>query len=379
MHILALLLAGLASMSEASMAEEAAELTTFCRGYAPRPWRHQIKRNTEHCDDNWWNHGFTFYAFSTEQHETSQYCVGTAAHRFGWTYRLKQGSYCGGRGWTHRFTFFAYDHPKEGTEKYCVGWARRPWRASLSKKSSCRGRGWTHSFNLYMYSDPGDRVTMTRQVLRSITYPDLDEMPPLAPSQIFQIKHCNSHSTEREFAAMVATETISTGTRSCFHWDVSTTGGISATHSATVSGGVPGIGDAEASASATVSWEIAAAAGRENCRDNTAEKTMEFAYPVVSLPPRTAHAYTFTQFQGRLSSVRFEAVLEQTWSNNEKTNTAITGTYEGVSYSGIVETFHDEEDVDDCVGWEGHTRRLDAENEPTILVDVQESESAISV
>lgn len=365
MHYLSLLLAGLASMSEASTDG----LVTFCRGHATHPWRFRVSPR-EYCDDSGWTHGFTFYTFTSEQPETSQYCVGTAFHPH--RYRISKARHCGNHGWTHRHTFFAHDQPVAGADVYCVGYATGPWRWRLSKSSWCGNYGWRHSFKLYMYSDPGNRVTLTRQVLRSITYPDLDALPPVAPTAIVRRSYCNGASSEQQFGIERTSRQVMTGSTSCFNWDVSTTSGSSVTVGAQISGGVPGFGVADMSSSATVHWELTAGAGGENCHESTEQVTQEFDFPVVSLPPKTAQTYTFTQFQGHLSGVSFQAVLEQHWSDLSITTTTISGIYEGVSYSGVVQSFHDESTVDSC------TRRLAAENETVISMHADQNETAIS-
>lgn len=224
-----------------------------------------------------------------------------------------------------------------------------------------------------MFPDPGDRVTLRKQVLRSITYPDWNELPPIAPTSVVRRPFCNAASFEQEFGRERTSAQVLTGTTSCFRWDISTTGGFEVTTSATVSGGVPGIGEAEASASATAHWALTAGAGSENCRESTAEETKEFEFPEVVLPPMTALTYTLTQYRGTLSAVRFEAVLDQHWSDGSTTSKTITGTYEGVSYSDVHQSFHDMRTVDSC------SRRLDDHNETIIAVDADENETAMAL
>lgn len=213
---------------------------------------------------------------------------------------------------------------------------------------------------MYMYSEPGNRKTLTRQVLTSITYPDLNALPPVAPSNIVSQTYCNGLREEQEFAREEITKEITTRTMSCFHWDLSTTAGLGVTWSATITGGVPGLYSGEASSETNVHWQVTAGAGNENCRENTQQETRQIIFPVVIVPPRTSRWYTFTQYQGRLNGVSFSANLEQHWSDGDITTKSITGTYDGVFYSSLAQSYHDERTVDSCA------RRLVAENETVV-------------
>jgi len=345
-----LLLVGLASVSEAVMNETSgASLTQYCVGQFSADFgnRYEIVPQHEFCDTGGWSHKFTFYAFSSEQPGTSEYCVGV------WNggMKLDKQHYCGGGDWTHKFTFFAYDHPVSGADEYCVGFAEPPYRCVLSEEGhNCGSSGWTQQFNLYMYRDPGTMVTLTRQVLRSINYPDLDKVPPAAPVAVGTRMYCNAADFPQQFADESASKDIQLGDNHCFHWDYSKTGGYSSDVEMEISAGVPLFEKEKVTVSTHQEMSFTADKGDQYCHSTVETDKYAFKFPSVTLPAKTAEEYTFTQWQGQLSQLDYTAVLDQYWSNGTTTTTKVTGTYYGVSYSTVDQSYQNERTVDSCTG-----------------------------
>jgi len=176
-------------------------------------------------------------------------------------------------------------------------------------------------------------------------------MPPVAAANIAHRTYCNAAGIRQTFDTQSVEAAVTRGTESCFHWDTSVSGGFSVTTSAEISGSIPGVADASASASRTAHFELSHKFGGKNCDSSTTTKTETIQFPTVTLPSHTAETYTFSQFQGKLDGLKYTATLDQHFADGTTKTTQISGTYRGVSYSSITQKYENyRENVHSCSG-----------------------------
>jgi len=105
----------------------------------------------------------------------------------------------------------------------------------------------------------------------------------------------------------------------------------------------------KASVSSTAHFEASHTSGAKNCEHSSTTEKKTLTFPDVTLPKFTSETYSFTQFEGKVNNLKFTAIVDQTFSDGTTQSFPISGTYSGVSYSQIYQSFDDwTENVHHC-------------------------------
>lgn len=112
-----------------------------------------------------------------------------------------------------------------------------------------------------------------------------------------------------------------------------------------VKAGIPDLGEA----TAETSWGISATLSFNNCKKSSSTLKQTLKFPDVTLDPRTRTSYSYTQWQGSLSSLPFTATFKAEFDDGTTFTKSESGVYKGTSYTSIHESWsHEEKNVTDC-------------------------------
>ena len=156
-----------------------------------------------------------------------------------------------------------------------------------------------------------------------------------SPTQIVTHNYCNDNSVDRTFESFKEDKTVTTGFDSCFTASASFTFG----ETLSVEGKVPML----EKASAGTTWSATASLEFKNCKKTSDTDTQSLTYPAVTLKPHTRSSYVYSQYQGKLNALPYNALVKVTFTDGGTWTAQQSGTYTGTSYTSLDSYFTGEE------------------------------------
>ena len=179
-------------------------------------------------------------------------------------------------------------------------------------------------------------------ILRNIVYPDLDSQTKVkAPVSLAQHRYCNDDDVVRAFESFSEKVEVSHQTESC--WTVG--GSIKFGNKVSVEAQIPEL----VKASEEFHWEVTISGDYKSCTKDTTTTTQTLSFPYVRVEANTATTWSFTQYQGRLSALKYVADIQVTFKDGTEWSQVQHGLYSGTSYMSIDSSFiGDKEKVCSC-------------------------------
>lgn len=172
--------------------------------------------------------------------------------------------------------------------------------------------------------------------LLDISYPTLDTQSKItSPTVVASFDYCNDNGVSRSFGSSVRKVEEKTGSQSCFTDEFSNTVGVSLS----VGGSIPLLGDA----SAETSWEVRAGQTIKNCDERVRTETVQVGSPAVTLEPHKRTKYQYTQWQGSLTKLPYNATLRMEFTDGATYETNVSGSYNGTLFMSIHQSWTNEE------------------------------------
>jgi len=160
----------------------------------------------------------------------------------------------------------------------------------------------------------------------SINYPTLSELARLTtPTQVRSRVFCNDGPHGLPAQEETESESVTTGSEHCLTTSLET----QFSTQATISGGVPFLKEASASAE----WSLTAAVGLRNCWTETTTKETTLKFPGFTIPAFTRVRQSFSQWSGSLPSLPYTAVLRVTMTDGTIFERNVDGVYRGVRFN----------------------------------------------
>lgn len=183
---------------------------------------------------------------------------------------------------------------------------------------------------------------ITSITYESITYPTLQTLARIrAPARVESRTYCNAAPIPLPSAERWIFENVTTGENSCLESNMSTQ--FSA--SVRVSGGIPIVKEFNGEAH----WNVSASRSQQNCRNYSRTVAVNLTFPGISVPANTRFEYTYSQWKGTLNRLPFVATLNIRMNDGTSFKRRETGTYEGVSFNDIKESYDNfESNVTSC-------------------------------
>lgn len=175
-----------------------------------------------------------------------------------------------------------------------------------------------------------------------ISYPTLDSLTKIkSPAVIASQDYCNDNSKPRPFAGQSIEKTETSGHDSCFTASATEEFG----ESISVKASIPDIVEV----SEESHWSISSTQEFKNCQQKSSSVKTTLNFPSPKLDAHTRTSYQYTQWQGALSDLPFQATLKVSFSDGSSITRTEKGTYAGTSYLSVQQSWtREEHNVQDC-------------------------------
>jgi len=169
-----------------------------------------------------------------------------------------------------------------------------------------------------------------------ISYPTLDSMTKIkAPAVIASQDYCNDNDEPRPFAGQTVEKTETSGHDSCFTASATETFGMSIS----VKGGIPDIEEVTEESH----WSVSSTQEFKNCKQHSSSNKVTLTFPSPNLQPHTRTSYQYTQWQGAVTDLPFQATLSVHFNDGSSISRTEKGTYAGTSYLSVQQSWTKEE------------------------------------
>jgi hypothetical protein len=169
-----------------------------------------------------------------------------------------------------------------------------------------------------------------------ISYPTLDTMTKIkAPAVIASQDYCNDNDEARPFAGQTIEKTETNGHDSCFTASATETFG----ESITVKASIPDLVDV----TDETHWSISSTQEFKNCKQHSSSSKVTLTFPSPNLKAHTRTSYQYTQWQGAVSDLPFQATLNVQFTDGSSISRTEKGTYAGTSYLSVQQSWTKEQ------------------------------------
>jgi len=178
--------------------------------------------------------------------------------------------------------------------------------------------------------------------VKDIEYPTLDSLSKTkSPTVLAQQDYCNDNDEPRNMQGRTIAKEEKQGSDACysfgFHEDYGATYQMSASLPALMS------------AKGVAHWGIGARQDFRNCEKKSTKTTVTLSFPSPVIKPHSRTSYRYTQWQGSLSSLPFEATMVISFVDGSSIERRERGEYKGTDYCTVQQTWtHEEHDVESC-------------------------------
>jgi hypothetical protein len=211
-----------------------------------------------------------------------------------------------------------------------------------------------------------------------MSYPTLSGVPDVPVNVVFSRLYCNDNDEDHMAAQIEESGKVKVGNSWKFHQDAHSSMIFNAKQK--IHGKIPIL--SKGKGKAHTHWEASADEEMDLEGNSIVEKEMTVEFPSNKIPAHTSMRYTFTQFQGELKKVPYEASTKCTkWRavciDDEKhgcdfKDTCVhekgaSGTIDSMMYTEVLETWTDEtHNVKSCK----HIARLHTDIDETLHINV---------